>query len=87
MFTIGAAKELAPHGISLFSVRPGVTRTDMTSALLDDPTTKAAIEATIACGAVAEPVDISMPVIDLISGKFNYASGSMLNLGGGGFIT
>ena len=87
VFTIGAAKELAPHGISLFSVRPGVTRTDMTSALLDDLTTKAAIEATIACGAVAEPVDISRPVIDLISGKFNYASGSMLNFGGGGFIT
>jgi NAD(P)-dependent dehydrogenase (short-subunit alcohol dehydrogenase family) len=87
VFTIGAAKEFAPHGISVFSVRPGVTRTDMTGTMLADPATRAAIEATIACGAVADPVDIAMPVIDLISGKFNYASGSMLNLGGGGFIT
>jgi len=87
VFTIGAAKELAPHGISVFSVRPGVTRTDMTSTMLADPTTKAAIEATIASGVVADPIDIAMPVIDLISGKFNYASGSMLNLGGGGFVT
>jgi hypothetical protein len=59
----------------------------MTSTMLADPTTKAAIEATIASGAVADPIEIAMPVIDLISGKFNYASGSMLNLGGGGFIT
>lgn len=87
VFTVGAAKEFAPHGISVFSVRPGVTRTDMTSTMLADPTTKAAIEATIASGAVADPIEIAMPVIDLISGKFNYASGSMLNLGGGGFIT
>ena len=87
VFTVGAAKEFAPHGISVFSVRPGVTRTDMTSTMLADPTTKAAIEATIASGAMADPIDIAMPVIDLISGKFNYASGSMLNLGGGGFIT
>lgn len=86
VFTIGAAKELAPHGISMFSVRPGVTRTDMTSDALGDPATAAAIEASIACGKVAEPTDIAMPVIELISGKFNYASGSLLNLGGGGFV-
>ncbi len=86
VFTIGAAKELAPYGISMFSVRPGVTRTDMTGDALADPATKAAIEASIACGKVAEPVDIAAPVIELISGKFNYASGSLLNLGGGGFV-
>ncbi|XDZ66628.1 SDR family NAD(P)-dependent oxidoreductase [Alphaproteobacteria bacterium LSUCC0684] len=86
VFTIGAAKELAPHGISMFSVRPGVTRTDMTGDVLADPVTKASIEASIACGKVAEPVDIATPVIELISGKFKYASGSLINLGGGGFV-
>ena len=86
VFTIGAAKELAPHGISLFSVRPGVTRTDMTEKALADTKTKLQIEASIACGSVAEPSDIATPVINLISGNFNYASGSMLNLGGGGFV-
>ena len=86
VFTIGAAKELAPHGISVFSVRPGITRTDMTEKKLRDEVTKSAIEATIACGSVAEPSDIANPVIDLISGNFNYASGSMLNLSGGGFV-
>ena len=86
VFTIGAAKELAPHGISVFSVRPGVTRTDMTEEKLKDVVKKSAIEATIACGSVAEPSDIANPVIDLISGNFNYASGSMLNLSGGGFV-
>ena len=86
VFTIGAAKELAPHGISVFSVRPGVTRTDMTEKSLKDAVTKSAIEATIACGSVAEPSDIANPIIDLISGNFSYASGSMLNLSGGGFV-
>ena len=86
VFTIGAAKELAPYGISVFSVRPGVTRTDMTEKSLKDPVTKSAIEATIACGSVAEPSDIANPIIDLISGNFSYASGSMLNLSGGGFV-
>lgn len=86
VFTIGAAKELAPHGISLFSVRPGVTRTDMTENALTDTKTRLQIEASIACGSVAETSDIATPVINLISGNFNYASGSMLNLGGGGFV-
>ena len=40
VFTVGAAKELAPHGISVFSVRPGVTRTDMTEKALADSKTK-----------------------------------------------
>tara|TARA_Y100001954_G_C15724725_1_gene560135 strand:- start:3 stop:752 length:750 start_codon:yes stop_codon:yes gene_type:complete len=86
VFTVGAAKELAPQGISVFSVRPGVTRTDMTNDALANADTRAAIEASIACGLVAEPSDIAKPVIDLISGNFDYASGSMLNLSGGGFV-
>jgi NAD(P)-dependent dehydrogenase (short-subunit alcohol dehydrogenase family) len=86
VFTVGAAKELAPQGISVFSIRPGVTRTDMTNAALANADTKATIEASIACGSVAEPSDIAKPVIDLISGNFDYASGSMLNLSGGGFV-
>ena len=51
---------------------------------LKDPVIKPAIEATIACGSVAETSDIANPIIDLISGNFGYASGSILNLGGGG---
>ena len=58
----------------------------MTEKKLKDEVTKSAIEATIACGSVAEPSDIANPVIDLISGNFNYASSSMLNLSGGGFV-
>ena len=86
VFSIGAAKELAQNGIAVFAVRPGVTRTDMTSARMADEATAASIVATIACGAIAEPEDIATPVIELISGKFAYASGSVLNLGGGGFV-
>jgi hypothetical protein len=58
----------------------------MTEKALNNAVTRSAIEATIACGSVAEPSDIANPIIDLISGNFNYASGSMLNLSGGGFV-
>ena len=86
VFTIGMAKELAAEGIAVFGVRPGVTRTDMTADLLAEPARAAGIAASIACGQVAEPEDIAKPVVDLLSGRFDYASGSLLNLGGGGFV-
>jgi NAD(P)-dependent dehydrogenase (short-subunit alcohol dehydrogenase family) len=85
-FTVGAAKELAGEGIRVFSVRPGVTRTDMTAELLSDAQRRNAIRATIACGREAEVGQIAAPVIELLSERFAYASGSMINLAGGGFI-
>ncbi len=86
VFTVGLAKEVAAEKIAVFAVRPGVTETDMTSELLSDPKRAAAIRASIACQEVARPLDIARPVIDLVSGRFSYASGSLINLGGGGFV-
>ncbi len=85
-FTIGAAKELAREAIRVFSVRPGMTRTDMTAQVLSDPDTAAAIRATIACGREATVEEIAEPILDLLSGRFAYASGSTFNLSGGGFV-
>lgn len=85
-FTIGAAKELAKSNIDVFAVRPGVTKTDMTEPYLSDSNAAEQIKKTIACGEVAEPSDIAKPILNLISGDFAYASGSVLNLGGGGFL-
>jgi len=86
VFTVGLAKEIAAEKISAFSVRPGVTITDMTEKLLSNPENAARIKSSIACQEVANPLDIAEPVIDLISGRFSYASGSLINLGGGGFV-
>ncbi len=86
VFTIGLAKEVASEKIAAFCVRPGVTVTDMTEKLLSDQKNAANIKASIACQEVASPMDIAEPVIDLISGRFSYASGSLINLGGGGFV-
>ena len=86
VFTVGLAKEVAAEKISVFSVRPGVTITDMTEKLLSNPENVARIKSSIAWKEVANPLDIAEPVIDLISGRFSYASGSLINLGGGGFV-
>jgi NAD(P)-dependent dehydrogenase (short-subunit alcohol dehydrogenase family) len=86
VFTVGLAKEVAAEKISVFSVRPGVTVTDMTEKLLSNPENAARIKSSIAWQEVANPLDIAEPVIDLISGRFSYASGSLINLGGGGFV-
>lgn len=86
VFTVGAAKELAKNNISVFAVRPGVTKTDMTEKMLENAEVATKIKDTIASGEVAEPTDIAVPIVHLISGQFNYASGSILNLSGGGFV-
>jgi NAD(P)-dependent dehydrogenase (short-subunit alcohol dehydrogenase family) len=86
VFTVGLAKEVAAEKVSAFSVRPGVTITDMTEKLLSNPENATKIKSSIASQEMANPLDIAEPVIDLISGRFAYASGSLINLGGGGFV-
>lgn len=86
VFTIGMAKELAAEKISVFAVRPGVTVTDMTSHLLSDPENAKQIKSSIACKEPASPEDIARPIMDLISGRFAYASGALINMSGGGLM-
>ena len=86
VFTAGAAKELAKEKIKVFAVRPAVTRTDMAKDRLADEKTEASINKSIAIGRVAEPHEIARPIMELFSESFNYASGSIINLSGGGFV-
>jgi NAD(P)-dependent dehydrogenase (short-subunit alcohol dehydrogenase family) len=76
------ALRLAPHGIAVFEVRPGIVRTDMTapvSSKYDDA---------IASGLVpmkrwGEPADIGDIVAGLASGRFAFATGSVISADGG----
>jgi 3-oxoacyl-[acyl-carrier protein] reductase len=81
MVVEGLAVRLAADGIAVFEVRPGIIRTDMTSAV----TSK--YDALIADGLVpsrrwGEPNDVAAVVRALAKGDVAFATGSVLNVDG-----
>jgi len=80
-FTQGLAVRLADQGVSVFDVRPGIIRSDMTSVAT------AKYDKLIAEGLVpmkrwGEPDDLGRIVAALASGDFNFATGSVINADG-----
>ncbi len=78
LFTV----RLAPHAISVYEVRPGFVRTDMTADATEDK------DARIARGDVpisrwGEAEDIGRAVAVLASGAITYATGTALFIDGG----
>lgn len=76
------AVRLAPEGIPVYEVRPGIIATDMTSALRDVYDTR------IAEGLVPErrwghPADVGRVVAALLRGDAPYATGSIVHVDGG----
>lgn len=76
------ASRLAPHGIPVFEVRPGIIRTDMTA-----PVTHR-YEQLIAEGLtpiprMGEPDDVAGCVLAAVSGQMDFATGTVLNADGG----
>ena len=81
-FSQGLALRLAETGISVFEIRPGIIRSDMTAGV------SAKYDALIAGGLVpmkrwGEPDDIGAAAAALATGKFAFATGSVINLDGG----
>lgn len=81
-FSKGLALRLAETGISVFEVRPGIIRSEMTAGV------SAKYDALIAEGLVpmkrwGEPEDIGLAVAALASGRFTFATGSVIDLDGG----
>ena len=85
-FTVGFAKEMGPHGVRVNVLRPGVTITDMTSAVRDDPDLRKAISATIAMNRTAQADEMAAPILWLLSDEASFISGSRLDASGGGFM-
>jgi 3-oxoacyl-[acyl-carrier protein] reductase len=76
------ALRLAPEGIAVFEIRPGIIRTDMTAPVADR------YDASIAAGLVparrwGEVGDIASVVAGLASGQFAFATGSVISADGG----
>lgn len=73
--TRAAALELAPYGVRVNAVAPGVTRTGMTSDVSDD------LLRDVPLGRIAEPEEIADAVLWLAASF--YATGSVLTVDGG----
>ena len=76
------ATRLAPEGISVFEVRPGIMATDMTAGV------KEKYDALIAEGLVpaarwGTPEDVGAVVRTLADGTWSYATGSVIHVDGG----
>lgn len=76
------AQRLAPHGIQVFEIRPGIIRTDMTAAVQDVYTER------IAAGLLpqprmGEPSDVARAVRAIADGLLDYSAGQVIDVDGG----
>jgi NAD(P)-dependent dehydrogenase (short-subunit alcohol dehydrogenase family) len=82
MWAKALAVRLAPEGIAVFEVRPGVIRTDMTAKVAAKYDARIA-DGLVPAGRWGEGEDVARCVVGLASGSFAYATGTVINADGG----
>lgn len=82
-FSISLAREVAPDGITVNCVAPGIMRSPMTEEVLKDPNRKDAYLARIPVRRIAETMDVAKAVAFLLSTQADYMTGTTLDLTGG----
>lgn len=81
--TLGMAKELAPSGIRVNAVAPGMTETDIHAVSSGEPGRIARIAPTIPLKRAAQVDEIAEVVLFALSDAASYMVGSILRVGGG----
>ena len=79
--TKGLARELAPHGINVNAIAPGVVETAMTSSLMT-PERHDSVLAAIPAGRLASPRDIACMAALLASDALSYVNGATVPVDG-----
>jgi 3-oxoacyl-[acyl-carrier protein] reductase len=82
MFAKGLALRLAGEGIDVFEIRPGIIRTDMTAVVSAKYDTRIA-EGLVPEARWGEPSDIATICTAIASGALPFATGSIIEAGGG----
>lgn len=82
MMTQLFAQRLAPHGIAVYEIRPGIIQTDMTTAAREK------YDRFIAEGGLpiprwGTPADVAQAVLGLVRGFLPYSTGEVINVDGG----
>jgi NAD(P)-dependent dehydrogenase (short-subunit alcohol dehydrogenase family) len=78
---IGAARELAPDGVRLNGVSPGVIDTDQQAGISDER--RQSLLAGIPLGRMGNPAEVASAVLWLLSADSAYVVGSVLSIAGG----
>ena len=81
--TEGWAKELAPHGIRVNAVLPGLTDTKFASALTDNPKILETMLKLIPLARVADPGEIAPAIAFLCTDAASYMTGASVVIDGG----
>ncbi|QGZ64285.1 3-ketoacyl-ACP reductase [Paraburkholderia acidisoli] len=81
MLTKLFAVRLAPLGIGVFEVRPGIIATPMTQAVAEKYT-KRIEEGLVPAARWGQPEDVARAVAALADGSFGFATGSVVNVDG-----
>jgi 3-oxoacyl-[acyl-carrier protein] reductase len=80
-FTVGLAREVAPHGIHVNAVAPGMTRTEMVAQTWEK--NKDRYLGRIPLQRIAEPAEVANVVVFLASEAASYITGATIDVSGG----
>lgn len=83
-FTMTLAREVARKGVTVNSVSPGYTSTDMTNTIPE--TVSKQICSTIPMGRMAEPEEVAATVAFIASPKASYITGQVVGVNGGMYM-
>jgi NAD(P)-dependent dehydrogenase (short-subunit alcohol dehydrogenase family) len=81
------ADELAPMGILVNAIGPGVIETEMTKGMTDDPKQMAGFLPRIPVKRAGKPEEIASAVVYLASEEASYTTGTTLYVDGGWLAT
>ena len=81
--TEALADELAPLGITVNAIGPGVIETEMTQGITGDPQQSQGMLARIPMKRFGKPEEIASAVVYLASDEASYTTGATLYIDGG----
>jgi len=81
--TLALAPEFGPRGITVNTVMPGVTETDMNAAWLGIPEARAGAEAMSVFSRVGQPSDVADVIAFIASSEARWTTGQVIDATGG----